>query len=272
MNNTPLASVVLANYNGSQFLKEAIESVCAQSFRDFEFIVVDDGSTDNSRAIMDEMAARDSRIVRLYLPQNGGLPNALNAGIKEAKGKYIVRMDGDDICLPQRFERQVAYMERAENEKVGVCGTFCEVIDTSGKSLGPKRFAENDKDIRRMFWFRNPIQHSTSIIRKKCFEELGGYDTNFPQSQDYELWFRFGQKYELHNLPEILLKYRVHGENAILKRQKSTIRGVLLARKYAVTKYGYKMPFSGRVFSWLTNVTYVLPARLVFVIFQWMQK
>lgn len=272
MNKDPIASVVMANYNGGQFLQEAIESVTKQTFRDFEFIIVDDGSTDNSRDIIDQARAKDSRIICIYLGKNQGLPNALNTGIREARGKYIIRMDGDDVCLPERFQEQIDFMEDPRNAKIGVCGSYCEIIDTEGKSLGPKRFAEGDKEIREMFWFRNPIQHSTAIIRKECFNELGMYDLNFPQSQDYELWFRLGQKYELHNLPKVLVQYRVHGENAILKRQKSTIRGVLLARRYAVEKYGYKMPLSGKLFSWLTNITYLLPAKLVFFIFRWMQK
>lgn len=270
--NKPKVSVLLSNYNGEKFVAEAIESILKQTYRDFELIVIDDGSKDGSVAIIQQLVAKDPRIVFIQNEENLSLPVALNIGLQRARGEYVVRMDSDDVASPQRIETLVAFMENPQHENIAVCGSYCELIDESGKVIGIKKFPRQDKDIRSALWYRNPIQHSTAIIRKRCLDDLGGYNVTFPQSQDYELWFRIGQKYQLHNLEEVLMRYRVHGENAIIQKQKNMIQLALRARKMAVHDYGYTISLRAQIFNSFTRLALILPIRLVYWMFRVMQQ
>jgi glycosyltransferase involved in cell wall biosynthesis len=257
----------MSNYNGAKFLAQAIESILNQTYSDFEFIIIDDGSTDNSRVIAEEYAAKDKRIILSHNKKNLTLPTSLNLGLLSVHGEYIVRMDSDDVAMPRRIEKLLSFMEEPGNENIAVCGSMCEVIDENSKVIGMKKFPQEDIEIKEALWFRNPIQHSAAIIRKRCLDELGGYNVSFPQTQDYELWFRIGRTYKLHNFPEALLQYRVHGGNAIFKKQKNMIRLALRARRMGVRDYGYKMTFSGRIFNIATYIALLLPSSFVVWLF-----
>lgn len=267
MTNEPLVSVLMANWNTEKYVRLAVESILHQTYRNLEFIIVDDCSSDASVKILEELASKDSRIIILRNDVNSKICKTLNKGEEQAKGEYIVRMDHDDIALPNRIETQVSFMERPENEHVGVCGSFVEIIDENGNLQGEKKFPETNEDIREAFWFQNPIQHSSAIIRKQCFDEFGGYDPDFVYAEDLELWLRFGQKYALRNIPEVLLQYRVHGTNKILTSQKTMIKNAMRARSLAHKKYGYKVPKGAALSNFVTFVTLFLPSRMVYWIF-----
>lgn len=266
-NELPLVTVLMANWNTEKYVRQAIESILNQTYKNLEFIIVDDCSSDGSLAILEALASKDSRIKVLRNEENLKICKTLNKGEAEARGVYIVRMDHDDIALPNRIERQVAFMERSENANVGVCGSFVEIIDENGKSQGEKKFPQSNEEVREAFWFQNPIQHSSAIIRKKCFEEFGGYDPDFVYAEDLELWLRFGQKYELRNISEVLLQYRVHGTNKILTSQKTMIKNAMRARSLAHKKYGYRVPKGATISNIITFVTLFLPSRMVYWIF-----
>lgn len=202
----PVVSVVMAVYNGEKHLNESVSSIINQTFRDFEFIIVDDGSTDSTPILLREFSRKDNRI-KIIRQENAGLPNALNRGILEAKGKYIARMDADDISLPDRFAKQVEFLER--NQDVGLCGTACRLIgDSSGVS-----WTTTDPDeikCRLLFW--PCITHSTAMMNKDLLVENNLlYNPNYKQAEDYELWARLSKICKIANLPDILLLYRVTG-------------------------------------------------------------
>lgn len=267
----PLISIVMSNWNGEIYLRSSIESMLRQTFRDFEYIILDDGSTDNSRNIITQYAKTDSRITPIFFETNRGLTHALNHGIGLARGKYIVRMDSDDISLPDRLEKQIEYMEKPEHAHVGVCGSFCEVIDKQGERVGLKKFPVTDEQIRKAIWYRNPLQHSTTIIRKTCFDTVGLYNPRFMQTEDFELWMRIGSKFHFHNLPEVLLQYRIHGKNIVVTKQKRMIYQVLKARRIAHRRYGYYMSSRAFLFYIITIASLFVPSRITLWIFNKIQ-
>jgi len=265
--NNPKISVIMPNYNAGRFIAEAIESILGQTFQDFEFIIIDDGSTDDSWGIIQNYARKDARIIALKNETNLKICETLNRGLKIAKGGYIARMDSDDVALPERLEIQHQFMEKIENQAIGACGTFCLVIDESGKVLRKKEFPVENEQIKNAFWFRNPIQHSSAIIRKECFDAMGLYDENFVLVEDYDLWMRIGQKFKLHNIPEDCLKYRISGLNTILKKQRKILRAVVRLRLKAIREYGYEISIKGRISLVITWLMQFLPSRFVLFIF-----
>jgi len=200
----PLVSVVMAVYNGEQYLKDAVYSVMAQTFSNFEFIIIDDGSTDNTPKLLEQFSRNDSRI-KIIRQENSGLPAALNRGICEARGKYIARMDADDISLPNRFELQVEFMEN--NPEIGLCGTACRLI---GESSGISWTTTDPDELKCRLLFWPCITHSTVMMRKNILIDNNlFYNPNYKQAEDYELWSRISKVCEIANLPDILLLYRV---------------------------------------------------------------
>ena len=202
--SNPLVSVVLSVYNAEQYLAESIDSILNQSYQNFEFIIIDDGSTDGSLEII--QSYDDKRIV-LISRENRGLIASLNEGILKAKGKYIARMDADDISLPTRFEKQVAFLEG--HLEVGLCGTA--VIGFSKEQDGTIwRLAQQSKTIKTQMLFSSAVAHPTVMIRHEIIlKHQLFYDDNFKYAEDFELWTRFANVTELTNLKIPLLKYRV---------------------------------------------------------------
>jgi glycosyltransferase involved in cell wall biosynthesis len=204
----PEVSVVLPVWNGERFLAEAIESLLGQTFRAFELIVVDDGSTDRSAEIAQELACRDPRIV-LLPRRHEGFARTLNAGIEAARGRYVARMDDDDIALPGRLEKQVAHLE-AHPDCVAV-GAWVEVIDEAGRYLGVKTFADTNADITSaLLRGSSPLSHPTVVVRLDALRAVGGYAVDRYPSEDFDLWLKLSALGQLANIREPLLQYRRH--------------------------------------------------------------
>ncbi len=201
--NLPLVSVLLPVYNCEKYVFEAVQSILNQTYSHFELLIIDDCSTDTTLQICKSF--NDDKIIIIEKEKNSGYTNSLNYGLSVAKGKYIARMDGDDISLPTRFERQVAFME--VNEDVVVCGTLFSVIGSEIVSQGPER---ND-EIQMKFISHDCIGHPTVMIRKAVLLDNNIiYDTAKEPAEDFDLWVRLFSYGKLHNLQEALLKYRVH--------------------------------------------------------------
>jgi glycosyltransferase involved in cell wall biosynthesis len=202
---TPSVSVLMSVYNGERYLSRAIESILAQSFTDFEFIIINDGSTDGSAEII--KSCSDSRI-RYVEQKNVGLSESLITGINLCLGKYIARMDADDIALQQRLERQFDFLERRPN--CALLGTACYVIKEDESIWFTMQHPSNDLEIRWRLLFNSPFVHSSVMFRRDALLEVGSYtqDESYSYVEDYELWSRLTQRYQVANLPEALLKYR----------------------------------------------------------------
>ncbi len=205
MSNLPLVSAVLAVYNGEDYLKQSIDSILAQTFTDFELIIIDDGSTDSTAGIIEGYA--DRRIRALNQP-NQGLAAALNKGIKLAGGKYIARQDHDDMAYPERFAKQVDFLE--QHERCGLIGAWAEIWQEDRPSQRAHTHPTENEVLKFDLIFNNPFVHSSVMLRKSALDKVGLYSTD-PDRQppeDYELWSRIAREYDVANLPEILEIYR----------------------------------------------------------------
>jgi glycosyltransferase involved in cell wall biosynthesis len=198
-------------YNGARYLSQAIESILAQSYSAFEFLIVDDGSTDASADIADEYAASDAR-VRVIRIAHQGNGRAAEIGLLEAKGPFVARMDSDDIAEPQRFEKQVAFL--LENPDVAVVGSAVRIFYEGDNTTHTEMLPTTQQEIRD--WIERghtPISNPTSMMRKAEVMTVGGVRPQFTCANDYDLWLRVVERYQIANLPEILLNYRIHGRN-----------------------------------------------------------
>jgi glycosyltransferase involved in cell wall biosynthesis len=207
---SPAASVIMPVYNGEKYLKQAVESVLRQTLPDFEFIILDDGSTDETYSVLEEFARQDARI-RLYQNEkNLGLSRTLNLGLEQARSEYIARMDADDICLPERLEKQVAFMDA--HPEIGICGTWVETIgDNAGRIW---QLPEDHEAIYACILFTNCLAHPSVMIRRDVLRAHNlWYDVRAYYTEDYDLWSRALPMVRFANLPEILLRYRFHPLN-----------------------------------------------------------
>lgn len=204
----PKISVIMSVYNGEEYIAEAIESVIGQSFTDWELIVINDCSTDGTAEILADFAKRDSRIKVHTNEVNLRLPKSLNKAISLASGKYIARMDADDVCLPDRFEKQLAFME--ENNDIALSSCRFMTLKKEGIASGGCGGRVDNDALSARLLFTNPILHPGIIAKADVMKELE-YDETLTCTEDLELWTRFvlnGHKIEI--LPEYLMLYRIH--------------------------------------------------------------
>ncbi len=202
-----IVSIILPVYNANAFLKQAIESIINQTFSDFELIIINDGSTDESKKII--LSFHDNRIKYFENEINLGLIKTLNKGINLCKGKYIVRMDADDICEPDRLEKQFNFMER--HPKIGVCGSWATVIDEKNQPTG-KIINQTDPDfISIHLLFSVPLIHPSTFFRSEILQN--NLYAEVILAEDYELWCRLNEQTNIANIPLCLLRYRWHGDN-----------------------------------------------------------
>lgn len=202
MKNIPKVTVLMSVYNSGKYLREAIDSVLVQTFTDFEFLIINDGSTDKTQEILESY--RDTRI-RLFNQNNMGLTRSLNKGIQLSRGEYIARMDADDIALPERLRKQVKFLD--EYPEIGAVGSFHREVNQILQIEIVKEFPTEDSTIKRILIKKNPISHPTAMIRRSVFEKTGLYNEGekCKYIEDYELWFRLAKTYKLANIPETLV-------------------------------------------------------------------
>jgi len=206
MRSIPQVSVVMSVYNGLPYVSKAVESVLAQTLENFEFIIIDDGSTDGSSELLDRYSVADDRI-RVFHQPNGGLPAALNRGIEVARGKYIARMDADDISLPDRLMEQYAFME--SNPGVGVLGSQIHNLNPQGAKVSSQwQLPESAGLTAWRTLFRCCICHPSTMMRTSILRSVGGYDTSVAHGQDFELWTRLVPVTQLMNHSNVLLFFR----------------------------------------------------------------
>lgn len=237
-------SVVMAAYNAEKYLKEAMDSILSQTFGDFELIVIDDASADGSGQILRGYAAKDSRVVVLVNEQNLGLTKSLNKGLSVAKGEYIARMDADDISVPDRFEKQVAFLDSHPDYSFVSC--IGRYIDEDGKEEQLRLFPETNEEIYAMMPKVDAVMHPGVMFRREDIRKIGDYCEDFRVVQDYDLWFRgMAAGYKFYNIQEPLVLFR---RNDSYNARKSKAYRMV---DYRVRKKGYKInkiPLHKRVY------------------------
>ena len=202
--SAPAVSVVMAAWNAEATIGEAIRSILAQTHADFELIIIDDGSSDDTnRAVV---VFNDDRIHLIASPKNLGLAPSLNIGIAAARGEFIARIDADDGCRPERLERQLAFMQ--QHPEVGMVGTAFDVMDEASRIYDRRSRHGGDEYCQTELLVWNPFCAGSAMMRRGLLEELGGYDERFPTSEDYDLWLRIAERARMAILPEVLYCWR----------------------------------------------------------------
>jgi glycosyltransferase involved in cell wall biosynthesis len=210
----PAVTVLMSVYNGGPLLAQAVDSILAQSFTDFECLIIDDGSTDGAVELL--RAIGDPRLRLVRNPCNVGLTASLNRGIDLARAPLIARMDADDISMPNRLERQVEVFRL--RPALGLLGSWAELIDITGRKAGQIRLPVEHQEIARAILRDNVFVHPSVMARTHVLREVGGYPVDFAVAQDYAMWLRIVLRYEVANLPEVLVQYRIHSEQISHKK------------------------------------------------------
>lgn len=204
----PAITVLMPCYNAQRWLREAIESVLSQTYENFEYILVDDGSTDETLEVINEYASKDRRL-NVIAKRNTGLVDSLNVGIKQAKGEWIARLDADDISMPDRLAKQFDFTNR--NPQVVLVGGGCIEIDEGGNFLKQHSYpVKHERLLNRLERLKAFFPHSSAFFKKDHVLKIGGYNTRFIRSQDWDLWLRIAETAPIGCLPDPVIKLRKH--------------------------------------------------------------
>ncbi len=269
-NNNPLVSVIMPVYNAKQYVKQAIESILRQTYEKFEFIIVDDASSDSTSKILKGFRKKDKRITLLRNRQNLGVSRSLNKAVTKASGKYTIRMDADDWSYPDRFELQIELMEK--NPDVVVSGSYIEVCNSSLKTKYVRKYHHNDTDIRKHIFRYSPFAHpatiwKTSVLKKEPYNET------ITTCQDYELYFRVGKLGKFMNLDKNLLKLRLHDQSVSVVKNDLQWKYTVLIRFNALLMLGYNMSRLDKTYIFLQEICIaLLPVKLRFVLFNFVRR
>jgi len=219
----PAVSVIMSVYNGGRFLDDAVASILAQTHSDLEFILINDASTDGSELFVRKL--RDQRVRVLHNTERLGLTASLNRGLREARGNLIARMDADDICHPDRLRQQIAFLQ--DNPSVALVGCVFERIDEAGKRLDVSTLPLSSQEVRVALKTSNCVCHGSVVMRRDAILAVGGYREELRYAQDYDLWLRLAEKFDLANLPGPLYSLRLHRDAVSIRRsyeQQVTVR------------------------------------------------
>lgn len=264
----PLISIVITAYNAAEFVAEAVASIQNQTYTNWELIVINDGSTDTTGKILRVMAKKDKRIKLVSYRKNLGASHASNLGLSQVKGKYIARMDSDDVAMPERLVKQVKFLQ--DHSDVIVVGGQCELIDREGNSIGMKIFPTKHKDIYEALYQYNPIQHPSLMINTKLLgKHKITYHTEVLLAHDLEILFKLAQYGKLANLDEVVLKYRIHSDSLSLKHPKETFKHTLKVRQLAREKYGYIPSKRAKIVHTMQKmIMAIIPSMVVYPLFR----
>jgi glycosyltransferase involved in cell wall biosynthesis len=237
----PAVSVLMAVYSGREYLRESVQSILDQSFTDFEFIIIDDGSKDGSPNIVRDFAQKDAR-VQLITQDNMGLTRSLNKGINLARGRYLARMDSDDIALPLRFQKQVEFLDSHPDHVM--VGSQVLLIDPDGDPLCEKAQTQYGHEAIEAALLDKgwPLVHPAVMIRMQTLRDIGGYDERYRTNQDHDLFIRLCERGKVENLPQVLLQYRQHFSSVVFTTalaQSDVLRAIL---REAWARRGKPMP------------------------------
>lgn len=270
MKDKPLVSVIMPAYNVEQFVENATESILNQTYPNFEFIIVDDKSSDATFDILQSFKKKDKRIVLIKNQKNIGVSKSLNRALRLAKGKYIIRMDADDWSYPKRFELQIKLMEN--NPDVVVSGSFIEVCDSQLRTKYIRKYNLDDKSIRKHIFRYSPFAHPATIWKTEVLnKEL--YNEAINVSQDYELYFRVGKIGKFMNLDKPLLKLRMHKRSLSTTMSDLQSKNTILIRLNAVLMLGYNMSEFDKLYNFLQEVGIgLLPVKFRFLIFNFLRR
>lgn len=277
MKKESLISVIMPVYNGTKYLGEAIDSILNQTYRNFEFIIIDDHSTDKSWKMVLDYAKIDKRIKPYRNTKNRGIVYTRNKGFKlmDKKAKYIAIFDADDVSYPNRLETQVNYLEHEEKYKyvdLGVVGSDIYLIDEESKIIGHRIYDYRPSTIKKNILMKSPLAQPSVMIRRDVIDDVGGYrvDSGFDRAEDFNLWVRINDKYDIANIPIPLIKYRISSTQGKTTHLKETIRSTINTQWTWLFKPGY---FDARVLfvNIVLRFMLLLPSKLILYVFKKME-
>lgn len=262
-------TVLMSVYNGARYLEIAIKSILEQTFRDFDFLIIDDASVDETSSILARFSQQDSRIKIITNEENYGLAYSLNRGIEAATTTWIARMDADDIAIRDRLEKQMKYL--AENPQTDILGGYALDINESGEILGERKVPTDHNNIVKFIW-TNPLIHPTVLFRRSAILKIGSYSDKTRQRipEDYHLWFRAcAAGLRFANLPEPLIYYRFSEQNFVRNNLNFLLahvligwRGCWLVRAAPLAYLGVTKPF----------VLGILPPKIRYSVYNWLKQ
>lgn len=266
----PFVSVIMPVYNSESFVEKAVRSILNQTYKNFEFIIIDDASTDNTLSILKKLKKKDRRIILIQNKENLGVTKSLNKGLELAKGKYIIRMDADDWAYPKRFQFQVELME--SHPEVVVSGSYIEICDNSLKTKYIRKYHLDDANIRKHIFRYSPFAHPATIWIAKIMKKER-YRETIPTCQDYELYFRIGKIGKFMNLDKPLLKLRMHERSISRVKNDLQWKNTVLIRFNAVLMLGYSMSTLDKIYSFLQEICIgLLPVNFRFRLFNFLRR
>lgn len=269
MKTNPLVSVITPAYNVEHVLEETIKSVLNQTYNNFEFIILEDASPDNTWQIIQKWAKKDKRIIPVKNETNLYIAENRNKGLLLAKGKYIVWQDADDISVSSRIEKQVEFME--QNPDVAICGGYLQSFNSTGL-LDIRKYATTDTDLRKNIFKFSPVAQPAAIIRSSVFKKIGNYNPKYPPVEDLDMAFRIGQHYKFANLPQVVIKYREHEGSSTQNKHKIMIDNTLKIRKKYSKGYGYTMNFLDYLAYFATWCTKFINPTITMKLFKFARK
>ena len=251
-----MISVVMPVFNAEQYVGEAIKSILGQTYKNFEFIVINDASIDQSEKVIKSFKDRRIRYFRNQI--NSGVAKSLNKGLQVARGDYIARLDADDIASKDRFKKQVAFLRTYKN--TGVVGSWVILIDDEGKQLQIKKYPEKYVDIKNEAIIHNPLNHSTVMFRRSLIQQYGGHDEKLNGAEDYDLWLRFLKFTKIENIPEPFVQYRLLKHGVSFKSMRRVEKSFIKAKIKSVVIYQY--PFWHLIVIVKSLLSFVMPLAL----------
>lgn len=258
----PKVSVIMAVFNTEKFLPDAIESILYQDFSDFEFLILDDCSTDNSYKILQKYAQKDIRIKIFQNSKNMWISYTRNRLIELSSADFIVTQDSDDMSFWNRLSLQYDFLQK--NPDFAVVSGNNVIINEKGNVVGKRKYSD---DISKNILKKSPISQPSSMFRKQIFYEVGGYNKNLDYAEDYDLWLKMYQKwYKIKNLWENLIYYRIRSGQTKSEKLKKTLKNTIFIQKNAI-KNGLKPSISDRIYIFLEQILLLLPDKIILKIF-----
>jgi GT2 family glycosyltransferase len=261
---TPRLTVFTPFYRNIEYFDETIASVLSQSYRDFEYLMINDGPKENAEAIVARYNDPRIRIITTETPL--GLSGSRNAGLQEARGDLIAFIDSDDFCEPDRFAKQIAFLD--EHPDHIVVGGALRYINEQSRTIGGRVYVEDDEQIKRSIVVANCIAQPSVMARRAALIAAGGYTHDFPAAEDYDLWLRAARLGKFHNLQDRLTAYRIHaasGKNVLLR---PALRDTTRLKIRAVRQYGFPLTFRVAASIAAHAFLLLLPNRVIFWLFR----
>lgn len=264
----PLVSVIMPAYNCEAYVADALQSIIDQTYENLEIIIVDDHSTDNTWSIISEIAEKDKRIKPFRNKENLKIVGTMNFAIKESTGKYLARMDADDIRSLDSIEKQVDVLEK--NDTIVIVGGASQICDENMNVLNERRYSLVDKDIRAKLFRYSPYTHGSIVMRADALEDEP-YRLNW--AEDYDLYFRLGNRGQFANLNEVVYKLRTHPGSVSRSKAKYQEKLTLYIRLKAVFEYGYSMSRADKVYFVCQYISmFLMPSSFRFWLFNALRR